>query len=376
MVSGGTVLSALSSLESNLNNYNSQISSLSSWKGASHDNLVSKAEEFASSYLSAIQGQMNSFASACDLYNEYEEVKRSLAVARSNYNTATDDYKNQYAGQVSSFQSKLDSLKGQIEGLLASASSPSLASSSTSTSTTVSSTSSLGTPSFGTLTEHSYQAPNGLKLNYYLYIPNYGQPEVTSATGLPVMLYMHGGGNNNYYGGVLERGLAKEINEKNINPSGLVVIPYIKNFSDSRNLEALKSLVDDVVKNYNADANRISVSGHSNGAITTYKLINKYPNYFAAAIPISGFQQVTDSFKYTKVWAFNGEYDHGNYTSNSGAQKAVQQINSMGGVAKLYTYKGYGHSYVQDFTYEREFESPDGDVTTPLEWAMRQTKSA
>ena len=375
MVSGGTVLSALSSFESNMNSYKSQISSLSSWKGASHDNLVSKAEEFASSYTSAIQGQMNSFASACDLYNEYEEVKKSLSVAKNSYSNATEEYKNQYAGQVSTLQSKLDSLKTQIEGLLSSASSPSLEAASM-TGSVQSSTSSLGTPSYGSLTEHTYKAPNGLTFNYYLYIPNYGQAEGTSVTGLPVMLYMHGGGNNNGYGVVLQRGLAKELNEKNINPSGIVIIPHIKNFSDSRNTEALKSLVDDVVSTYKADSNRISVSGHSNGAITTYKLINQYPNYFAAAIPISGFQQVTDAFKYTKVWAFNGEYDNGKYTSNSGASKAVQQINSIGGVAKLYTYKGYGHSYVQDFTYEREFESPDGDTVAPIEWAMRQTKSA
>ena len=375
MVSGGTVSSDLSALKSTAQNYTSEISGLSGvWKGLSHDNLVTKAEEFISEYSSTIDSEMSAFASACDLYKEYEQTKQSLNSAKSSYDSAVSSKDSssisQYGNQVSTYQNKLTELKNQIESLLSTAKSTTLESAST-TGTSTSATSALGTPTFGSFTEHSFKASNGLTIKYYLYVPNYNNQQVS---GLPIMLYMHGGGNSNSYSNLLARGLSKSLKEQTINPSGICVIPFIQNFSDKKTIPALKEMMDNVVSETKADPNRISISGHSNGAITTYKMINAYPNYFSAAIPISGFSQVTDAFKYTKVWAFNGEYDHGQWTSNSGAQNAVKQINAIGGNAYFYSYKGYGHSYVQDFTYQRKFESPDGEEEEPLEWAFRQKK--
>ena len=62
MVSSGTIASDLNSLKSCLNNYQSEIESLnSSWQGVSHDNLVTKSEDFQSEYLSTLEGEMTSF---------------------------------------------------------------------------------------------------------------------------------------------------------------------------------------------------------------------------------------------------------------------------------------------------------------------------
>lgn len=135
MVSGGTVTSDLSILTSSLTKYSSEISGLSgSWKGASFDGISSKAEAFASEYSSTISGQMNAFASACDLYKEYEQCKRDLSSAESNYNAAVSNKDSSsmtnYGNQVASLKAKLNNLKGQIESYLSTASSGKLEASS------------------------------------------------------------------------------------------------------------------------------------------------------------------------------------------------------------------------------------------------------
>jgi len=365
MVSGGTVISDLNTMNNYFNSLSTEVSGLSgSWKGASYTNLSSKVEEMVSKYSGVISSEMNAFASACDLYVEYIQIKGEISSLQS------DSEKN--SGQIASLSAKLTELKNQIESLLAAAKGESLEGASSSTITTTS-LGSLGTPTYGSFDERSFKASNGLTIRYYLYRPNYNGNLDTE--GLPVMLYMHGGGNDNSWSGTLARGLSKELKNQTINPSGICIIPFVQNFGSSKTIPALKELCDEVVQTQKADPNRVSVSGHSYGAITTYRLINAFPNYFSAAIPISGFDKVTDAFKNVRVWAFNGELDHGQNTSNEGAKKAVNAINSIGGNAQLYTYERAGHGYVQDYTYQREFTSPDGDVTTPLEWAFRQVKS-
>ena len=131
MVSGGQVNSDSSSLTSILSEYDSKISSLSSsWKGASHDNFQAKASEFSSQFSSAIESQMTSFATACDLYEKYIVAKENVEISKSNYNLAVsnDDAANAslYSRNISEFTEEMNSLKSQIESNLQSAASSSL----------------------------------------------------------------------------------------------------------------------------------------------------------------------------------------------------------------------------------------------------------
>ena len=131
MVAGSAVQSDFNSLKEALNRYSNEINGLSSsWTGSSHDNLVSKSEEFLSEYLSTIQGEMDSFAAACDLYEDYKNVKTSLSQARSLYNQAVsnNDSANiqKYNSDISLYDKQLTDLKSQIESNLASASAATL----------------------------------------------------------------------------------------------------------------------------------------------------------------------------------------------------------------------------------------------------------
>ena len=124
MVSSGQVNSDLSSIKSNLANYDSFIGEMaSSWKGMSYDNLNTKASQFSSEFSNSITSQMNSFASACDLYEKYVDTKAALATAKSNYNSAVQandsTSASSYSAEISRLQNELQSLKGQIESALA-----------------------------------------------------------------------------------------------------------------------------------------------------------------------------------------------------------------------------------------------------------------
>ena len=82
MVSGGTVTNDLNSIKSFIDKYGSVIDGLSgNWQGQSYDNLNSKAGEFSSEYGGKLSEQMNAFATACDLYQEYLQCKNALASA-------------------------------------------------------------------------------------------------------------------------------------------------------------------------------------------------------------------------------------------------------------------------------------------------------
>ena len=225
---------------------------------------------------------------------------------------------------------------------------------------------------YGTFEQRQFTASNGLTIKYWLYVPNYGE----EVEGLPCMLYMHGGSTHqsvSYEKGV-QYGLGSKLAKQEITPSGVVIVPCVEDFTD-RGIVALKELTDSVVDEQKCDQDRVSVSGHSYGGITSYKLINKYPGYFSCCVPISGRAEVTDAFKDMKVWSFNGTYEtSASWTSYNSSVNACNEINKVGGEATLTPIKT-GHAGTNKLVYEEERLSPDGIVENPIEWAFRQERA-
>ena len=145
MVSGGTVSSDLSSIQSAFDNYSSTITGLSSvWSGPSYDNFISCTEDFSSSYLSTIRGEMEAFATACDLYVKYTTAKGNYATTKGNYEEAVEKNDtpsiSKFKSEMASYEKEMEELEVQITSLLKQASSTKLESSgfSDSTSSTIS----------------------------------------------------------------------------------------------------------------------------------------------------------------------------------------------------------------------------------------------
>ena len=225
---------------------------------------------------------------------------------------------------------------------------------------------------YGTFEQREFTASNGITVKYWLYVPDYG----TDVEGLPCMLYMHGGSKHQSisYEQSVKYGLGSMIYKKEITPSGVVIVPCCEDFSEE-GIKALKEVTDHVVAEQNCDTNRISVSGHSYGAHTAYNLINTYPDYFSCCVAISGKSKVTEAFTGMKVWSFVGTLETGSsWTSYNSCVQAVNEINQIGGYAK-HTALQTGHPGTNAQTYANEYESPDGVVENPMDWAFRQEKA-
>ena len=159
-------------------------------------------------------------------------------------------------------------------------------------------------------------------------------------------------------------------------------MPHIENHKD---YQTIKELMDYIVEEYECDTNKLSVAGHSSGGVETYGLLNEYPGYFAAAVPISGCDYTKineESVKGVKVWGFGGsaEYDesYSDATRTDVGQGAIRNVNYYGGEGYFTILNGGNagfHCNTNTCTFNQNYMSPDGIEESVLEWLFRQEKS-
>jgi predicted peptidase len=120
------------------------------------------------------------------------------------------------------------------------------------------------------------------------------------------------------------------------------------------NVDQLIQLVDHVRDNLNIDTDRVYVTGLSMGGYGTWRLVAKYPDRFAAAVPICGGGNpatMAESLSKTPIWAFHGAKDPTVPLAES--ERMVQAVQRAGGDVKLTVYPEVGHlSWVP--TYENQ----------------------
>lgn len=225
---------------------------------------------------------------------------------------------------------------------------------------------------YGTFELRKFVSSSGEEIEYYIYVPDYGK----DVKNLPVMLYMHGSISSYTDTNWCNYGLTGLIKDQSVTPSGIVIMPHIKNHKD---YDTLKELTDTIVEEYDCDTDRISISGHSAGGITTYDMLSKYPGYFSCAIPISGcnYASITDqSVAGTRIWSFVGATENDNQseaTRTDTCVGAVNKVNKLGGDAYSTVMPG-GHSITNKNTYSQKYTSPEGKEVYVLDWAFEQEK--
>ncbi len=91
--------------------------------------------------------------------------------------------------------------------------------------------------------------------------------------------------------------------DKNLFPSNVDISPTLK---------AVKELLDHVIINYPIDKNRIYIMGLSMGGMGTFDMVSRYPDLFAAAIPICGginIDRLKEMKTHTNFRIFHGDAD-------------------------------------------------------------------
>jgi predicted peptidase len=103
----------------------------------------------------------------------------------------------------------------------------------------------------------------------------------------------------------------------------------------------LKAL-DDVMREYKVDRDRVYVSGQSMGGVATWDLIVRHSELFAAAVPICGVGDTSSAGKIRcPVWCFHGDDDKTVPVKCS--REMVEAMKAAGGTVKYTELPGVGH---------------------------------
>lgn len=106
---------------------------------------------------------------------------------------------------------------------------------------------------------------------------------------------------------------------------------------------ALNALLDDLMRAYAVDEDRIYLTGNSMGGYGTWSLAAAYPQRFAALAPIcgGGEPETVCALKEVPVWAFHGEEDP--VVDLHYGQEMVDALRACGGDVRFTVYPGVGH---------------------------------
>ena len=122
----------------------------------------------------------------------------------------------------------------------------------------------------------------------------------------------------------LEQGIGATIwvteEEQKKHPCFVAAIQHSKEFPITNDnywatddIETVKSICDELQKEYSIDPKRIYSTGQSMGCMSTFELMIRYPGYFAAGLPVAGHwgAEATAQIWDQKVWFFMSDADKG-----------------------------------------------------------------
>jgi dienelactone hydrolase len=193
---------------------------------------------------------------------------------------------------------------------------------------------------------------------YYLYTPSNMKP----GEKCPVVLFMHGCCGQDYHA-TLRNAVDPPVRVwHNFGENTQRIPTYIISAKTSRgwrqHFENLKAVIDNLIANQQGDPKRIYVSGFSMGGAGTWEIIEKYPGFFAAALPMGMDFRGENPENYTQIpiWASRGETDW--WARHLGKQVAtIRSLNGWAGDSsnwvigvnpRLTTFAGVGHGVMWD----------------------------
>lgn len=169
--------------------------------------------------------------------------------------------------------------------------------------------------------EHYFDTKSGLELPYALFLPQ----KKTSNQKHPVVLFLHGAGERGI-GGISQAGAFQRAYPiaGDLLSEAIVIAPHCPTYgwwnidSDHGNygdelgyLGAAMRLLQELIRQYNGDTDRIYVTGLSMGGYGTWQLLERYPDVFAAGVPVCGWGNTGAGRTFAKIpiWIYHGTAD-------------------------------------------------------------------
>ena len=109
-------------------------------------------------------------------------------------------------------------------------------------------------------------------------------------------------------------------------------------------IKAVKALVDKYLSLDSVDPSRVYVMGLSMGGMATYDMVIRYPDLFAAAVPICGVVNVNRFKEAPKasMWIAHGDAD--TTVPTEGSRAAYRRLRELGATPKYTEFVGCGHN--------------------------------
>lgn len=194
------------------------------------------------------------------------------------------------------------------------------------------------------------QIQKTLEMGYLLYLPDdYGKKD----KDWPLVLFLHGSGERGTDIELVKRHGPPKLIENGQKFDFLVVSPQCprKQWWD---VDTLANLVDDIIKRYDVDEDRIYCTGLSMGGYGTWEMAIKYPHKFAAIAPICGdsFETRAGEIRHIPAWVAHGGQDKG--VNPRGSVAMVQTLQKYGGEVVFKYFPNGGHD-----VWTRTYDDPE-----------------
>ena len=129
-----------------------------------------------------------------------------------------------------------------------------------------------------------------------------------------------------------------------------------------------KLIAEKTIRDYPIDQERVCLSGMSSGGTSSWNIGGRYPDMFAAIVPLSskgGDPDLVPKLKSVPVWAFNNQEDSLAPHALEKARQSVELLNAEGGNAHLTALDGKYH-------ITRPYLTPELKVA---EWMLSRRRS-
>jgi predicted peptidase len=214
------------------------------------------------------------------------------------------------------------------------------------------------------LLDRSFTDADGKPAKYMLFVPD----GYDSSKVYPLVLFLHGAGETGTDGKkqtYVGLGPVARMQEKNF--PFFIVFPQSQDRSwqaDSKDGQRALAILDEVRKNYKIDDKRLYLTGLSMGGFGTWSLAQKYPDRWAAIVPVCGGGDADQAkaIKDVPCWVFQGDADTAVTPDHS--RKMVEALKAAGGNPKYTEYAGIGHN-----SWEMAYNTPG-----LYEWLLMQHK--
>ena len=195
-----------------------------------------------------------------------------------------------------------------------------------------------------------------VQVNYLLYLPQNYQ---AGGAPWPLIVFLHGSGERGYNAEqIASTGLPRRLEDQSDFPF-VVLSPQVPTdqwWEDQ--LSVMPALIAQIESHYAIDVKREYLTGLSMGGFGAWALAVRYPQKFAAVVPIAGGWNGSDlprnicAVKDVPFWVFHGALDQNVFPQQT--ERMVEALQQCGGNVRFTLYPDADH----DGAWERAYADP------------------